>query len=172
MAFNRVPPVMLRPLGLVGVCLGFACSDSSPNQAPEPAVWVDVGLTGGADGLEFVPLDAGGAVPLHTFGQGGTHAILAVRCSGLGARAFVGVTITNVETGDEVVAPPSDSPRLLLCRDEEVCDLLPLLVMTGGLVPPGSEREGLPVQVRVDASNLAGVSASVERNAVLSTADL
>jgi hypothetical protein len=41
--------------------------------------------------------------------------------------------------------------------------------MTGGLVAPGDERDGLPVLVRVDASNTAGDAASVEREAVLST---
>ena len=72
--------------------------------------WVDVGLPGGADGLEFVALEPGGEVPLQTFGQGGTHALLAVRCGGLGNAAFVGVEIANGATGDTVSAPPSASP--------------------------------------------------------------
>jgi hypothetical protein len=97
---------------------------------------------------------------------------LAVRCSGLGNRAFVDVSITNLTSGDEVTAGSTESPRLLLCRDEGVCDLLPLLVMTGGLVEPGTDRNGLPVRVKVDARNLAGDAASVERDAVLSTASL
>jgi hypothetical protein len=135
-------------------------------------IWVDIGLTSGEDGLDFVSLESGGEVPLYTFGQGGTHALLAVRCSGLGNRAFVDVSITNLGTGDEVTAGATESPRLLLCRGEGVCDLLPLLVMTGGLVEPGVDRNGLPVRVKVDASNLAGAAASVARDAVLSTANL
>ena len=87
-------------------------------------------------------------------------------------RAFVGVTITNATTGDAVNAPPGPSPRLLLCRSPNVCDLLPLLVMTGGLVPPGTDRNGLTVRVQVEVENLDGVSASVEREAVLSTTQL
>lgn len=167
----------LLALGWAVACSTGAGTRGEPGgvaagDAGRSSVWVDIGLTGGPDGLDFVPLEPGGAVPLHTFGQGGTHALLAVRCSGLGDRAFVSVTITNVQTGDEVTAAPSQSPRLLLCRDERVCDLLPLLVMTGGLVAPGSDRDGLHVQVRVDASNAAGLSASVERDAFLSTATL
>jgi hypothetical protein len=133
---------------------------------------VDVGVTSGEDGLEFEALEPGGAVPLHSFGQGGTHALLAVRCSGLGDRAFIGVTIRNVATGEEVSAPAGRDPRLLLPRGNDIYDLLPLLVMTGGLVAPGDERDGLPVLVRVDASNTAGDTASVEREAVLSTETL
>lgn len=153
--------------------MALACSSPEGDEAPpELTPWVDVGLTSGEDGLDFATLVPGGTVPLHTFGQGGTHALLAVRCSGLGERAFVGVTITNVETGDEVSAPPGPTPRLLLPRGEGVYDLLPLLVMTGGLVAPGETREGLRVRVAVNASNTAGDAANVEREALLGEAPL
>jgi hypothetical protein len=148
-----------------------ACGSSDRNSSRE-TIWADVGLPGGVDGLEFVRLEPGGEVPLQTFGQGGTHALLAVRTNGLGNRAFIGVAIENVATGDTVSAPAGPSPRLLLCRPEGACDLLPLLVMTGGLVPPGSDRDGLAVRIRVDAANAEGDAASVEREAVLSTASL
>jgi len=133
---------------------------------------VDLGLSSGPDGLDFQHLEPGGSVPLYTFGQGGTHALLAVRCSGLGERAFVAITISNPDDGRSVTAPAGASPRLLACDDAGLCDLVPLLVMTGGLVPPGVDRDGLAVVIRADASNLAGVTASVERAAFLSTASL
>ncbi len=152
------------PLSPVG------CGADGASEPVETTVTaVDVGLPGGADGLEFVPLAPGGPIALHTFGQGGTHALLAVRASGLGDRAFVSITITNSATGDEVSAPAGASPRLLLCRTPDVCDLLPLLVMTGGLVPPGADRDGLLVRLRVEAWNTDGAAASIERDAVLST---
>jgi hypothetical protein len=156
---------------LLGLLALAACSGESPDPANVPPVeaGVDIGLPGGADGLEFTPLEPGGGVPLQTFGQGGTHALLAVRCSGLGNRAFVSVRIENAATGAAVEAPAGPSPRLLLCREENVCDLLPLLVMTGGLVLPGEARDGLAVIVRVDASNSLGVAVSAEREAVLTT---
>ena len=145
-----------------------ACSDESELDRPAgPSV--DIGLPGGADGLDFVRLEPGGGVPLETFGQGGTHALLAVRCNGLGNRAFVGIRIRNAATGAAVEAPAGPSPRLLLCRDEVACDLLPLLVMTGGLVLPGEARDGLAVVIDVDAWNTDGVSVDVERDAVLTT---
>lgn len=173
---RRAATLGLCWVGARGACLGallaLGCSsdDASPSSGAEP--WVDIGLPGGADGLEFVPLEPGAAVPLQTFGQGGTHALLAVRTSGLGNRAFIGVTITNAATGDAVSAPPGPSPRLLICRSADVCDLLPLLVMTGGLVPPGTDRDGLNVRLRVDAEAPDGTSVSVERDAVLSTEQL
>ncbi|HWO12245.1 MAG TPA: hypothetical protein VNN80_22270 [Polyangiaceae bacterium] len=152
-----------------------ACSDDGAGRTSPEApldVWVDVGLPGGVDGLEFVPLEPGGAVPLATFGQGGTHALLAVRTSGLGNRAFVSVSIRNTATGAEVSAPAGGSPRLLLCRDTGVCDLLPLLVMTGGLVVPGEARDGLAVLIRAEAAGAEAGAASVEREAVLTTQSL
>src|SRR5262245_44512595 len=93
-----------RAAGVHAVALLAALSCASEPGAPSAEIWVDVGLPGGSDGLEFVPLEPGAAIPLETFGQGGTHALLAVRASGLGNRAFVGVTITNATTGDAVSA--------------------------------------------------------------------
>jgi hypothetical protein len=177
--------LLLRPrataLGLLGLgwrgawagaLLLLGCASDGTDSSTSPEAWVDIGLPGGEDGLEFVRLEPGAAIPLETFGQGGTHALLAVRTSGLGNRAFVGVTITNAATGDAVSAPPGPSPRLLICRSADACDLLPLLVMTGGLVPPGTDRDGLNVRLRVEAASPDGTSASVERDAVLSTAKL
>jgi hypothetical protein len=152
---------------LLALLAPSCASRGGSSESPEP--WVDIGVPGGEDGLEFVPLEPGASIPLETFGQGGTHALLAVRTSGLGNRAFIGITITNAATGDAVSAPPGPSPRLLLCRNPELCDLLPLLVMTGGLVPPGTARDGLNVHLRVEAASPDGASASVERDAVLST---
>lgn len=156
----------------VAIAVMLAGCGSDDDVEPTGAALVDVGLPGGADGLEFVPLEPGGSIALQTFGQGGTHALLAVRATGLGNRAFVSISITNAATGDEVSAPAGASPRLLLCRTPNVCDLLPLLVMTGGLVPAGADRDGLQVRVRVDAWNSDGGAASIERNAILSTASL
>jgi hypothetical protein len=164
-------PWRATALGLcrLGALLTLGCASDDPEASRSTEPWVDVGLPAGEDGLEFVRLEPGAAIPLETFGQGGTHALLAVRTSGLGNRAFIGVTITNAATGDAVSAPPGPSPRLLICRGADVCDLLPLLVMTGGLVPPGTDRDGLNVRLRVEAASPDGTSASVERDAVLST---
>ena len=156
------------------LALGLMACSSSPGEAPAavPEVWVDLGVSSGPDGLDFEHLEPGGSVPLYTFGQGGTHALLAVRCSGLGERAFVALRITNPADGRQVSAPAGQSPRLLACASDGTCDLLPLLVMTGGLVAPGTDRDGLPVVIRADASNLDGLAASVERDAFLSAASL
>jgi len=165
--------MLLLALGLAALVSGCGGADDGgePN-APSDPVWVDIGVTGGPDQLDFVAIEPGGPVPLHTFGQGGTHALLAVRCSGLGNRAFVSVTITNTATGREASAPAGESPRLLLCRDEGPCDLLPLLVMTGGLVPSGTEPDGVLVRLNAEAHNVDGLSASVEREGALSAAEL
>jgi hypothetical protein len=154
---------------LASALAAFACS-GEPAGADEPRV--DIGLSAGEGGLGFERLEPGGEVPLLTFGQGGTHALLAIRCVGLGSSAFVNVTITNLQTGTEVRSTPSASPQLLICREPEVCDLVPFLVMTGGLTEPGQERDGLPIRVDVEAHNVAGARAREEREAVLSTRNL
>lgn len=164
-------PVRVSALALLALA-PVACSSDGTSEEPPPPVWVDVGLPGGSDGLQFIPLVPGGAVPLQTFGQGGTHALLAVRTSGLGDRAFVDLFIRNAATGAEVSAPAGSSPRLLACQDTGECDLLPLLVMTGGLVLPGQMRDGLAVLVRAEATGADGGAASVEREARLTTESL
>jgi hypothetical protein len=133
---------------------------------------VEIGVPGGADGLDFEPLAAGGELRLQSFGQGGTHVFLAVRCIGFGNRAFVNLTLTNEQTLVQVFSPASVRPQLLYCREPTVCDLVPILAMTGGLTEPGAERDGLPIQVAVEVHDQAGQSASAMQEAVLSTADL
>lgn len=146
-----------------------ACSGGE-DDAGEP--WVEIGLSAGEGGLGFERLEPSGQVPLFTFGQGGTHALLAIRCAGFGSSAFVNVTITNLRTGTQVRSTPSASPQLLLCREPEVCDLVPFLVITGGLTVPGEEREGLPIRIDAEAHDVDGARARQEREGVLTTGNL
>ena len=137
-------------LGLVSCVFALgssACSDggdAGPGgdvEAPaEPSV--EIGTPGGDDGLSFTPLEPGGTLYIETFGQGGTHVLFAIRCNGFGKRAFVNVSLTNLETGVRVSTPDTPQPQLLLCHDERTCDLVPLLVMMGGIAAPGAERDG------------------------------
>jgi hypothetical protein len=164
----RLPSRLVLAFSLAAIgCSGSGADDGA---ADEP--WVDIGLSAGEGGLGFARLEPGGEVPLLTFGQGGTHALLAIRCAGLGSSAFVNVTITNLQTGTQVQSTPSASPQLLICREPELCDLVPFLVMTGGLTAPGQERDGLPIRIDAEAHNAAGERAREEREAVLSTRSL
>jgi hypothetical protein len=154
------------------------CADAKGPPAPSDAgpdageVSVVLGVPSGEDNLDFEPLEPGGELRLQTFGQGGTHVYLAIRCVGFGNRAFVGVTLKNLLTGAEAASPAPVRPQLLYCRDEQICDLVPFLAMTSGLTEPGEERDGLRIEVRADVSNRDGIAASAVQEAVLSTADL
>jgi hypothetical protein len=162
-------------LSLVPAALcAFSCSPANPTPETPAEVAVEVGVPGGADGLDFVPLEGGEELRLKTFGQGGTHVYLGVRCIGFGSRAFVGFTLTNTRTGNSVVAPPPTRPQLLYCIDgsDQVCDLVPATIMTGGLTAPDEERDGLVVAIDVDVHNTAGASATASTEVMLSTADL
>jgi hypothetical protein len=116
-----------------------------------------------------VPLEPNGALYIETFGQGGTHVLFAIRCNGLSNRAFVNISVTNLETGVAVASPQTPKPQLLLCVDDWTCDLLPFLVMMGGIAEPGSDRHGLQVRVDVEAHNVAGARAEAEIEGVLNT---
>ena len=132
---------------------------------------VELGVPDGPDGLDFKPLSEGAELRLQTFGQGGTHLLLGVRCIGFGSRAFVATTLRNLSTGVEIVAPAPARPQLLFCEDD-VCDLVPLTVMTAGLTGADENRDGLPIRVIADVRNSAGVQGHDEKGAVISTADL
>jgi hypothetical protein len=131
---------------------------------------VQLGTPSADTGLDFVPFEDGSDLPLETFGQGGTHVTMAVRCVGFGNRAFVEVTLTNPATGKEVTTPPipAAKPSLLPClpEDPQVCDLVPLFVMTGGLAAP-DEKDGLLVEVRAAVRNEAGVMREARGTGVL-----
>jgi hypothetical protein len=172
---NRASAWMrLSLLGLLALwssaCSGGGDEDDETGQSPsitEPSV--EVGTPGGDDGLAFIPLEPGGTLYIETFGQGGTHVLFAIRCNGFGNRAFVNVSLTNLETGVEVSTPDTSRPQLLVCHDERSCDLVPLLVMMGGIAEPGADRDGLRVRVAVEAHNVDGDRAEVETEGVLST---
>jgi hypothetical protein len=133
------------------------------------AITVEIG-TSDPERLEFVPLEEGGEIPLQTFGQGGTHVTVAIRARGLGTNiAFFDVTVENTRTGDTISTVPSSRPQLWICDDErEVCDQLPVHVMTGGLAPPGIEnRDGLRVIVTADVRDEQGRRGSGSKEGVL-----
>jgi hypothetical protein len=157
---------------LLAGCALACSSPSPPDDAPpeQGAASVQIGIPAGADGLEFAPLEPGAELPLRTFGQGGTHVFLGVRCVHFGNRAFVGITLTNLMTGKAIVAPAPARPQLLFCNEPAVCDLVPVLVMTAGLTEPDAERDGLPIRIDVAVHNESGAAANATAEARLSTA--
>jgi hypothetical protein len=156
--------------------LSLACSGPAESE-PEPEqseVSVEVGIPAGEHGLDFASLEEGSELRLQTFGQGGTHLFLGVRCIGFGSRAYVTITLKNLMTGVEVTSPAPPRPQLLFCSEDEprVCDLVPMTVMTGGLTEMAEERHGLRIRIGADVHNDDGLRAYASAEAVLSTADL
>ncbi len=132
---------------------------------------VELGVPGGPDSLDFVPLEDGAVLNLETFGQGGTHVLLGVRCIGFGQRAFVSLRVENALDGIELLAPAPARPQLLFCEGE-VCDLVPITMMMGGIAANDAERDGLAIEISTEVHNAAGLTGQAERKATLSTADL
>jgi hypothetical protein len=132
---------------------------------------VVLGVPGGPDSLDFAPLADGMVLPLETFGQGGTHVLLGVRCVGFGQRAFVALRVRNLQDGTELVAPAPAHPQLLFCQ-EDVCDLVPITMMMGGIAQNDAERDGLGIEITAEVHNQAGVSGAATAQATLSTRDL
>lgn len=163
----RLLPWPLLAAALAG-CSSPGASDGSDGSEQS----AEIGLPGGEDDLDFVPLEPGGTIKLQTFGQGGTHALLAVRCTGLGSRMYVTVWMEDLETGRQVSVPPSAQARPLACNDDGSCDLVPLLVMIGGLVPVGEDLDGREVEITAECRNEDGEEAEGSQTGVLSTEDL
>jgi hypothetical protein len=172
-----------RLLLLMTAAVAYGCSEPSEHPEPpggagaagtaaiEPSV--ELGVPGGEDGLDFVPLAQGSELRLQTFGQGGTHVMIAVRCVGFGNRAFVSATLRNLSSDVEVVEPAPARPQLLYCADGgETCDLVPYLAHASGLTATDEEKDGLAVLLTARARNEAGAMAEGSREIVLSTADL
>ena len=162
---------MLRSTVCLLLLAALGCSADPEHPGSEKATAsVDIGVPAG-DGLDFAHLEPGSVLKLQTFGQGGTHVLLAVRTIGFGNRAFVAMTLRNLLTDALVTSPAPVRPQLFICEGD-TCDLVPLLVMTAGLVEMDAERDGLAIEVRADVHNDAGVEAHATREALLSTEDL
>ncbi|HKY39811.1 MAG TPA: hypothetical protein VJN18_27930 [Polyangiaceae bacterium] len=171
-------------LGIAASLLGTACSPartdpldgeagaSSAAGAASQSYSVGLGVPGGPDGLDFVPLDDGAELRLQTFGQGGTHLIVAVRALGFGNRAFVSAKLRNLQSGVEIEEPAPARPQLLFCGEGGFCDLVPYLVHASGLTETDEEKDGLEVELSAEVRNDAGISAQGSRRVMLSTADL
>ena len=147
-------------------------ADAGSSEAAVVAPEVEVGVPAGEDGLGFAALEPNQELRLQTFGQGGTHLMLGVRARGFGNRAFVTITLRNLETDAEAISPPPARPQLFWCHDDGNCDLVPLLAMTAGLVPAGESAEGLEIEVTAHVQNEDGVEAEASGRASLSTKDL
>jgi len=182
------PSLMLRLLVALTAALASACAappgmsagaggeggEAGSGGAASPAqpASVELGIPSGPDGLDFAPLLAGSELRLQTFGQGGTHVLVAVRSAGIGKRAFVSATLRNLTTDVVVEEPAPARPQLLFCGDDGFCDLVPYLVHASGIAATDAERDGLRVLLTAQVRNEAGAAAEASVEAVLSTADL
>jgi hypothetical protein len=179
---SALVPDVSRLVPIVAACLlSGACSQarSEPGQGEAGAAGtgsesyaVELGVPGGDDGLDFMPLEDGAELRLQTFGQGGTHLIVAVRSRGFGSRAFVSAKLNNLRSGVQVEEPAPARPQLLFCGSEGFCDLVPYLVHASGITESDEEKDGLEVELSAEVRTETGAGAEGSRKVVLSTADL
>ncbi len=144
-----------------------ACSAADDEEGAEQAS-VELGVPAGDDGLGFAPLNDGDVLNLQTFGQGGTHVLVAVRCTGFGNRAFVSATLENLLTGKVVAEPAPARPQLLYCVSG-TCDLVPYLVHASGIAETDEGRDELEVELEAQVQSESGTHAQTARQVVLST---
>lgn len=159
---------LIRQLAAVHIAAMGALGCGAAEPVPRADVSVEVGTPEGTSILAFVPLQDQDPIYLHTFGQGGTHALLAVRCIGFGERAYVTAWLMNVDTGQRAsLTTPALQP--LACDDEgRDCDLMPILMMTGGFGDPET-LEGLKVQAGGRCRSEGGVEAESTHLGLLNT---
>ena len=84
----------------------------------------------------------------------------------LGDRAFVHLTVENLDSGEMVVSTESARPFDLRCIDEQTCDLVPRIVGTGGLAD-STDLDNLHILVTVEAMNEMGDSATASMDGYL-----
>lgn len=175
--------VMYRLAALLTLLPMLGCSDGNDGAmvdavagaagaAPVLEKSVQLGVPAGSAELDFAPLDDGDELRLQTFGQGGTHVLVGVRCTGFGNRAFVSATLRNLTTGVAIEEPEPARPQLLYCAEEGVCDLVPYLVHASGLTEADEDRHGLGVELTARVRDEQGAEAETTREVVLSTAAL
>jgi hypothetical protein len=129
-----------------------AASDEDSG-APFP---VEIGTPDVITASKFVELETDGDVTIQDGGQGGTHALVALRFKGLGQWIYYRVAITDLDGGGEVETPELVRPRPTLC-DEDLfeCRLSPILVVIGGLADR-DVWDGLHVEITATVSNEEG----------------
>ena len=151
----------------------FGCDEEFDGTISHPAA-VEVGIPhpDGATNPDFeqvfFPLAEGDVVPVETFGQGGYHISVGVRCHHLGNAVFIDVEVINPATGASVEVSRTPQPRLIACNDDEtLCERLPIFVTLGGLASL-DELDGLEVEIRADVESEQGKKASGTAKARLS----
>jgi hypothetical protein len=102
----------------------------------------------------FAELEPGGPIPIGGTGQAGLTARLALRCTPLGESpplemASVDLLLINPFTA--ITAPRKPRPRNydMVCAEDGVCDLVPILVEISHLAERVEDLEGLPIRVDV-----------------------
>lgn len=160
------------------LCLGCNAVGTSPERRvpdaagvdagkDEPTVTVELGVPDLEQRSTFTELDADGDVFIEDGGQGGTHALVALRFTGFGQWVYYQITIRDPVGGDEVKTPDLIRPRPVVC-DEQLfaCRYSPILVVLGGLATK-DEWDGLYVEITATVRNEDGVEATVVKNAYL-----
>ena len=95
-------------LGLAPGCFNPVGVAEGPDKPPQPpydasvpmGLGVLIGVPDNITGLEYYPLEDGDEMGLESFGQGGTHIVLAIRCVEFGDAAII---ICSEEDGEQDV---------------------------------------------------------------------
>jgi hypothetical protein len=147
------------------IALAFGCdsgdADGDGGVDPEAGaageLAVDIGVPGGMDGLDFVEFESGGEIELETFGQGGTHVTVAVRARGIGMnRAYLDVTLLDLDSDARSMTPPTSRPQLWYCMDMKSfaeCQQTRVFAPLGGLA---RGKDSLRVRITAVVTTLDG----------------
>lgn len=128
---------------------------------------VRVGTPDEVTGLAFEPLKALGAVQVRSGGQGGSHALVAFECTGLGNRINYYVRLEQLNGEGFVETAPKPSLTPIKCFADGICKVAPIFVVLGGLAPP-EQWDGMQVKITVYVEGEDGGKAEAE---VLGTLD-
>lgn len=151
----------------VGPVLDHDANTPVPMEAGPQILPVEIGTPDEVSSTTFLELAEGGDVQLQDGGQGGTHALLALRFSGFGNWIFYEVAIQNLDGEGRVATPKLVRPRPVPCDDEGVvCRMSPIFAVIGGLADR-SDWDGLHVEITGRVWNEDGLEGMGTRRAIL-----
>ena len=118
----------IRGFGLGLICMLLGCASEGKPQAVQEALDVEIGIPDKDTRRIFLPLEPGGEIYFFKGLQVEEFVMLALRVKQREPKAFVEVTVENMDMGTQATREAWDDPEPFECTDDAGCTLVPLLL--------------------------------------------
>ncbi|HKP62548.1 MAG TPA: hypothetical protein VJV78_37695 [Polyangiales bacterium] len=118
----------IRSIGLSVITLLLGCASEVKPQALHESLDVEIGIPDKDTRRIFLPLESGGEIYFFKGLQVEEFVMLALRLEQHEPKAFVEVTVENMDMGTHSTREAWDDPEPFECTDDEGCTLVPVLL--------------------------------------------